>query len=686
MHLVCLDFETYYDTEYSLSKMTTEAYVRDERFLAHGVGVKIDSSSPVWVPRRLIPGVFARIPWNECAVLCQNTIFDGAILSWHYGVNPKLWLDTMSMFRALHPEERASLGSMSKVLGIGTKGSELVVSKGKRTLNEYEEKALSGYCATNRDSDINLTLRAFNTLKKGFPADEIQLIDANIRLFTEPVLLLNEQLLQEAYDEEVEAKRLLLEKVSADKDTLASNDKFAALLWSLGIDPPKKISPAKLKKNPEIELYLEEPPVGLIPKLNKKALAEYHDTATQPHPCEVFTYAFGKSDEEFKKLAESENPDTAALIAARMGTKSTLKETRALTFLKIARAGRTLPVPYNFYGGHTGRFSGKDYNLQNLTRGSKLRLAIEAPPGHVLGVADFNAIEARTVAYLAGQTDMVEAFRRGEDVYSSMATQIYGRKIDRNKEEDFIEGFTGKAVILGCGYSMSWRKFQAMIRIGMLGMKGFLFDEKVAFGLGINIQAFEAKYRKSVLETLPDGMDYGTHLVHCACACSIVKRFRDQSSKVVDFWGDCQNALADMMVGKSRTVGATELLVTEKNATRLPNGMKLLYHDLQAEQKGRRLEYTKQGKKCRERVYGGLCAENYTQAVARIIMTDAWRQCRKEGLRVVLTTHDELIICSPEARAEKEHKRLCEIMSTSPVWAPDLPMRAKGGYARNYSK
>ena len=99
MSIITIDFETYYDREYSLSKMTTEAYVRDSRFEVIGVAVKIDGNPTTWYAGSDVGGFLNDIDYTNHTILCHNTMFDGAILSWLYNIKPKFWFDTMLMTR-----------------------------------------------------------------------------------------------------------------------------------------------------------------------------------------------------------------------------------------------------------------------------------------------------------------------------------------------------------------------------------------------------------------------------------------------------------------------------------------------------------------------------------------------------------------------------------------------------------
>ena len=156
------------------------------------------------------------------------------------------------------------------------------------------------------------------------------------------------------------------------------------------------------------------------------------------------TYAFAKTDKEFTALLDHPNPKVQTLVAARLGTKSTIEETRTENLMKVADRG-ALPIMLNYYGAHTGRFSGGDkLNLQNLPRNGAIRKAITAPEGHVLVACDSSQIEARMVAYIAGQDDLVQAFREGRDVYSEFASEVYGKKVTK---DDKVQRFVGKTCI-----------------------------------------------------------------------------------------------------------------------------------------------------------------------------------------------------------------------------------------------
>ncbi len=421
MELVTLDFETYYDKDYSLSKLTTEEYINDPRFQIIGVGVKYGDKPPQWYsPGDDLKLSIVLADLNNHMVLCHNTMFDAAILAWKLGIKPKFLLDTQSMARAvLGGTEKHLLAALAERYNLGAKGKEVLDAEGKRRedFSPAELQQYGRYCM----NDVELTHKLFKKLGAGFPQDELRTIDMTLRMFTDPVLCLDTPTIQRESDLEQHRKDTLLSSLGGhiQAGDLRSNDKFAEVLRSLGVDPPTKVS-AKTGKT---------------------------------------TWAFAKNDADFKALMEHDDPMVQAAVEARLGHKSTQKATRAARFMGIAKRMGKLPVPLAYYSAHTGRYGGTDgINMQNLPRASKkdpdsglLRKAIIAPPGHRLVVADLSQIEARLLVWQAGQEDKIQAFAQGRDTYSEQASVIYSRKVDRKKNpDDFIPGFIGKAVVLGC--------------------------------------------------------------------------------------------------------------------------------------------------------------------------------------------------------------------------------------------
>ena len=293
MSIVTIDFETYYSREFSLTKMTTEEYVRSEQFEVIGVSAQVDDAEPMWFTGTMmeIHEFLKALQLDRHMVLAHNAQFDGAILTWLFNIKPKKWLDTLSMARAIHGTEvGGSLKKLAEYYDVGVKGEEVVQALGLRRQDfpEAQLKQYGEYCK----NDVALTYKIFK-LMMPFPTFELSLIDLTLRMFTEPVLRLNASKLNAHLLAVRQRKEELLQNF--DRDTLMSNNKFAELLKGYGIEPPMKVSLANGKQ----------------------------------------TYAFAKNDEEFKALADHDNLEVQSLVAARLGTKSTLEETRTERFIGI---------------------------------------------------------------------------------------------------------------------------------------------------------------------------------------------------------------------------------------------------------------------------------------------------------------------------------------------------------------
>ena len=382
MDLITVDFETYYDKDFSLRKMTTEAYIRDPRFEVVGVGVKVNNDATEWASgtHEELKEYLHTFDWGTSVLLCHNTLFDGAILSWLFDVHPRVLADTLCIARALHGVEvGGSLHALTQRYGLGTKGTEVLDAIGKRRLDfsDAELDKYGDYCI----NDVELTYKLFNVMGRGFPKNELRLIDCTLRMFVEPVLELDLGLLEQHLEDTKQIKEDLITSSGVTKKELMSNPKFAELLEGLGVIPPTKTSLTTGKE----------------------------------------TFAFAKNDEQFKALENHSDSRVQALVTARLGTKSTLEESRTERFIGIAKRG-LLPVPVRYYAAHTGRWGGDDkINIQNLpsrgVNGKKLKNSMLAPEGYMMVDCDSSQIEACTgVACRTGRSSP-SVYRQGRRVY-----------------------------------------------------------------------------------------------------------------------------------------------------------------------------------------------------------------------------------------------------------------------------
>ena len=605
--MITIDFETYYSREYSLTRLTTEEYVRDPQFQVIGVAVKVNSEPAQWFSGDMQETAewLAQFDWDNHFVLAHNAIFDAAILTWVFGQKPKAWLDTLSMARAMFGTTvGGSLAKLVEHFGLGVKGLEVHDARGLRR-EEFPADQLAQYGEYCKN-DVELTYKLYNEMSS-FPTIEKRLIDITIRMFSDPLLELDVDKLESHLVEVKERKEKLFVEANITKEVLNSSAKFAELLIANNVRPPIKISPATGKD----------------------------------------TYAFAKSDGEFMALLEHPNETVQALVAARVGAKSTLEETRTERFISIARRGhiggalRRLPIPLKYYAAHTGRWGGSDkVNLQNLpsrgTEGGKLKRCIVAPRGHVIIDCDSSQIEARVLAWLAGQNDVLNLFATKQDVYRHMASNIFS-VYDINKvtpEQRFI----GKTTVLGAGYGMGGVKFQAQLST-----------------MGKNVDLDMCKF--------------------------IIKQYRASNPNISKWWNHLTLALDFMMQNKELDIDSVGLLTLEPfTGISLPNGLMQNYPELTRHSNG---DYTYQTRMGPNKIYGGKVAENLCQAVARCIIGEQIVQIEKR-YRVVLTVHDAIACVVHEDEAHEARAYIEECMRTPPAWAQGLPLDCESGMARNY--
>ncbi len=598
MKKLYLDFETYYDAHYSLTKMTTAQYVNHADFKIWGVGLKVDDGDTEWYGADEYEDVLSAVDWSNTALVCHNTLFDAFILTRHCGYTPAYYYDTAAMSRGLYPNMSARLKDCV-VREFPSdpamrKGEELVNAKGIRDLDPLLDEQIGSYCI----QDVDLTHALFQSYMSNYPEQELDLIDLTVRMFVEPKLFLDKAMLL-AYKEEM-AKRAVasIDASGVTRDVLASQQKFRAHLEALGLNIPMKKSPTTGKEIP----------------------------------------AFGKNDPAYIQMCNM-YPEHRALWDAREVVKSRIDETRAERFIDSCNPDGTFGIPLRYYAAHTGRFGGSDkINLQNLPRGSKLRTAIRAPEGQRLFIADLSNIEARMLAWLAKESDLLDAFAHGGDVYCEFASQIYGRTITK---EDTLERYVGKTAILGLGYGMGHNKFQDTLKAGSPSVD-----------------------------------------VSDSTAAQIVTQYRSNYSNIPILWSRMKDLLFNMI--SPNMYGTTYgPLVVQKQRLQLPNTMSLHYPDLQYIG-GEFLYNTSKGK---VRTYGPRLAENVIQALARIVITEQMLDIQSmPQVDVVMQVHDEIIALGSEVNSDVTMDRILQIMRTPPEWCSDLPLDAEGGVSQIYDK
>jgi DNA polymerase len=277
-------------------------------------------------------------------------------------------------------------------------------------------------------------------------------------------------------------------------------------------------------------------------------------------------------------------------------------------------------------------------NLQNLpSRGNNvIKRAIIAPKGYTLIDADSSQIEARILAWLSGQDDLVQAFANKEDVYKIMAGSIYDKQPgDITKEERFV----GKTTILGCGYGMGAERFRNQLR---------------NFGVDIELNLAQ----------------------------KIIDTYRQKYSKIKELWKDGQHCLRTMLQNKECSFGAIpDAVFLGESGFVLPNNVLLEYPKLKQEHG----EFTYRARRMDVRIYGGKVVENICQAIARCII--AYQMMRiSEYYKVALTVHDSLVCVVKNEEVEEAREFIEDCMRETPDWAKGLPLDCESGIGKSYGE
>lgn len=779
---VVIDFESYYSKEWSLSKVTTEKYIRDDQWECIGVSIKVGSEPTKFfrgetgIP--IIAGLVKELP--NSPFISHNNTFDMGILGMRYKIHPNFYVDTAIMAKLCGLDRVAGGTSLAKLsdymvkMGVfnHVKGTTVQNMLGVRMadMSEQQWAAYSDYCIL----DTNLCYELYRYMLDKVPTEELIMADITTKMWTMPVISLDVPLLQDYALKLEQDKQDKLQSIAKDmgfSDTaelhkhLRSSKKFVPLLERLGVDVPMKWSEKKQ---------------DMIP-------------------------AVSKTDLEFLELLNHENELVRALVETKLGTMSSMEQTRTATFLDIATRG-LLPIPLRYASAHTGRYGGcfvadtkvlcltndqciteknivdvllsdlvwdgeewcehsgvefngyqevithdgltgthnhrvfidettettlfeamrtgtpimdcklppnwagetakvksstnqetnilapvyditncgsrhrymanrklvhnsDKINLQNLSKRTKepiLRRSMTAGRGNVLLATDSSSIEARLLAFVADQKDLVDTFVNGRDVYIEMATKIYNKSYDEvfevSKRNPTKEGKAmrnmGKACILGCGYSMSGTKFALTSR-----------------QQGIDITD-----------------DYAKELVAI---------YRASYSKIPAFWGECDRVLDVMFAGGSMWFGGDKhnLFYADGSSAfhglkipsiRLPNGTYIFYQNLRQEIKDNgRVGYVYDQFKGRswlpKSIFGGSLTENLVQALAFVLLKYQAIEIAKAGIPVNMNVHDEWVSIVPRTIAAKAAVIHHTAMKSTPEYIPDGLLDCEVDVGSNYA-
>lgn len=589
---------------------------------------------------------------QDCTVVCHNAAFDCLILAKRFGVVPTHIVDTLGLARHVDPSRSNSLASLCKQYGLTAKGETMqfqgygwterlgpptvgrkVFTKKKQPerrvigpnlfqevlrlgMTDSMKQALTSYCCNDVEREMDLLEILLPMLSN--PVVELKLMRHTLGLFLEPLIE--------------------VDQVEGDRLVVAMEQKILEAAASVGH------TPEELRKDTF---------VGLLVAEGAKVPMKHGKNGLIP--------ALAKNDEGLALLCGSGNDRVTALVKARAAVKSwPLHAARVRRILAQARAnGGLLPVPLKYCGAHTGRWSGGErINLQNLgARGGEdlvnaVRTLLVAPAGKIFAIADAAQIEARVLAYLAGQENLVQAFANNEPIYENFASELLGVKVTKEMKERAL----GKVGVLGCGYGMGADRCEDYARNA-----------------------------------------YGIATMTWELAKQLVDFYRASNPQICRFWSQVEAAFkyVTKYPHEIRALNRGLRFYNESDTTciALPNGRVLRYAGARVRGRGRdeQVAYPDTQKPgAWTETWGGGLVENIVQATSRDLLGHALLLSEtlgeSIGLKIGLHVHDELIAVVDEEHGGRALEILIESLSTQPPWLSGCPLAAEGWQAWRYQK
>ncbi len=682
--IVTIDFETYYESKgYTLSKMGPIEYIRHELFDPYMVGIKINE-----YPVKVFTGKevgkaleLLELHKPDRAMLGHNSHgFDALILSEHFGIHPANIYDTMSMARWIGYNKFTTLyhADLTQLFGTGVKKPGTVVSNGKKWPDGFtseERKYMEDYCA----DDVEQCYANYKCMLAHVPEEAMEFASLSARMASDPVFWVDKKILEDYValleQQRTDAYNELCEifVLNSEEDfirAIRSPVVFPLMLERLGVAPPVKFSPAKT--------------MTAVKKALENGLPGGEDANAQ------YSYALGKKDLEFTALLSHPDERVRLLVQTRLEQNSSIESSKARRLLAMASADKPMPVMLSTWGAHTSRYTaGNDgasdrVQMQNLSKRNKdkiaLRRAIKASHGQKIVAVDSSQIEARVLAYLAGEQWLLDAFRAGDDPYSMMAEKIFGppwkeiRAGAKAGDKRFgLYRHIGKTCVLSGGYGVSKEKFSDT-----------LLRAKQETGL-------DARLDEDIT-------------LHHVKAHDVHAQYRAAVPNIVNFWRVCGNVIAAMYAGSSGSFsGPQGASITYGNASppymdkktpyvELPSGYRLWYPEMgvRVGKKGfNEYTYMRRGKgkttlECS--LYGARLCENICQSFSfQILQYQAMRMWTNWGIRVVTNNHDcwVAVVLDSEAVGVSDIMQGC--MSTCPPWCSDLPIACEGDIGTDFT-
>lgn len=653
-----IDFETYYDTEYSLGKLSTIEYIQHRLFDFTGVGTQIlndpvlgEDLKPQFNFKPDIELCITQLQttygfnFDAVTVVIKNAKFDATTLKEKFNIHPLHIIDIDDLLRHYDARMSHRMKDVTEMFGLKPKGkTENFKGLHYEEMDKEKKAALQSYGLDDIDIERDLFKILLSLLTN--PAMEIPLARHTLDLYLRPRIQFDFKKAKELQGKMQEKIDNIITEVGVSKTALSGNKSFVKLLKAAL--PDDEGVPMKLGKR------------GNIP-------------------------ALAQEDDGCKYLLSHSIKEVRNLMRARQLVKSWplhIKRIQNMTNQAIVTGGK-LRVPLHYYGAHTGRWSGGEkINLQNLGgRGrtgagidpliSAMRSLLCAPDGFIFPIVDSAQIEARLLAWIAGERGLLDGFRKGEDIYSVFASELFGCPVHKptNNDSDIeiktlkIRRGFGKDAILGCGYGMGAKKFYQRCR------------------------------ENTDLRPLFDSGEYDFKFID-----NLIGTYRTTYEKIPAFWKSIEKMFKWVIkypheimtwsiytkedVKKDpRLLGKSMLTLWKQNNTvylQLPSGRCLTYRHCRIDGKGTIQWHW-------GHLWGGSITENIIQAIARDLLGYWILEFEKNHLPVVLHSHDEIVSLVKENDVNILDDAI-KLMSQGPVWAEGLPLGAEGELSKVYKK
>lgn len=628
--VLCLDFESYWDSDYTLKKMPTINYIKDPRFELTGLGVLSTVASKPWFIK---PGTAISTYLSGCfgnyTVLVQNARFDITILQEHFGIVPKYIIDLKDL--ASHYDSRMSheLKDLAKMHGLKLKG-KTEDFKGLHWADMTPEQRIALAEYTIHDVELETELFKIYLPKLSNPATELQLARHTLDLWLH--------------------KRFAVDLDLASKIKVQMRGKIASAIQASGHTAKELRSKKFVTWLQKVLPDGEDVPMKLSPKPRKK---------TGKH---VLIPALSKKDPGCQQLMVHPKKEVRDLIQGRQGASawnSHILKIENIVSQSIANGG-LLRVPLNYNACHTGRWGGcEKYNVLNNTIRDRDGIVIDplkketrktllALDGYIFGPCDSAQIEARIAFWLAGQQDMLDKFANGEDLYSEYASKLFHEHVRKPRDDDPPEVYAlmdlmrndiGKVNMLGDQYGLGGKRFY----------NNCLSNPKLRplFDSG----QYDFKFCKRAID-----------LYHKDCY------------KIVEYWDRVEKAFRRVIRFPHLSVDVGSVTFRNDHSTVeivLPSG-RILYY--------RHCRINKEGKIAYQHgtLWGGSILENLAQSISRCLLGYWILKCEDAGIPVQMHIYDDITTLLPVGQAGGMLAEQMNIMRSLPEWAQGLPVDVEG--------